>query len=59
MNGKSFEMWVSDKNSFFDGASIERMELCVKGKVSQDLVGEIHKVIRRLVEEGLGLNSHK
>ncbi len=25
------------------------MELCVKGKVSQDLVCEIHKVIGRLV----------
>ncbi len=37
-----------DKNSLFDGASIGRVEFCVKEKVSQDLVCEIHKVIRRL-----------
>ncbi len=38
----------------FNGASIGRMELCVKGKVSQNLVCEIHEVIRRLVEDRAG-----
>ncbi len=42
---------IFDKTSLFDGASIGigGMELCVKGKVLQDLVCEIHKVIERLV----------